>query len=130
MTRDYQRKKSNPWILPANLYRQTLYAIRDYDRLKSEYEEEIRLICGVMDGQPRGTKIGDPTANTAIRLERIYSRIKAIEEAKKEIPEEYIKGGWQNILYAAPFPHDAGRATYSRYKSKFVYEVAKKLSFL
>lgn len=78
----------------------------------------------------QGNEDRGSTANTAIRLERIYSRIKAIEEAKKEIPEEYIKGVWQNILYAAPFPHDAGRATYSRYKSKFVYEVAKKLSFL
>jgi hypothetical protein len=128
--RDYQRMKNNKWILPTNLYRQTLYAIRDYERLKEEYEYMIQGRAVELDGLPHGSRVGDPTAETAIKIEKIHSRIKAIEAAKKIIPEEYIKGVWQNILYDAPFPHDAGRATYSRYKSRFVYEAAKQLTLI
>ncbi|MBS5334172.1 MAG: hypothetical protein KHY62_01470 [Firmicutes bacterium] len=130
MARDYQRSKNNPWILPYNLYRQTLYAIRDYERLKEEYEDMLTGSAINIDGQPKGTKIGDPTGTTAARLEKYHDRLKAIEAAKEEIPKEYIKGVWQNIVYGAPFPHDADRTTYGRYKSKFVYEAARQLSFV
>lgn len=130
MPRDYQRTKSNPWYLPTNLYRQTLYAIRDYERLKEEYEYMLTGSNVIMDGQPKGTNVGDPTGELAAKIENIHDRIKAVEEAKKEIPKEYMKGVWQNILYAAPYPHDAARNTYGRYKSKFVYEVARRLTFL
>ena len=128
--RDYQRIKNNKWILPTNLYRQTLYAIRDYDRLKEECEYMIQGRAIELDGLPHGSQIGDPTGETAAKIEKLHDRIKAIEAAKKAIPEEYIKGVWQNILYDTPFPNDAGRATYSRYKSHFVFEVAKQLTLI
>lgn len=128
--RDYQRIKNNKWILPTNLYRQTLYAIRDYDRLKEEYEYIIQGRAIELDGLPRGSQVVDPTAETAIKIEKINDRIKAIEAAKKAIPEEYIKGVWQNILYDAPFPLDAARSTYGLYKSKLVFETAKLLTLI
>ena len=128
--KEYQRIKKNPWILPRNLYMQTLYVIRDYERLKEEYEDILAGSAIHMDGQPKGTKIGDPTGTTAARLEKYHDRLKAIEAAKEEIPKEYIKGIWQNILYAAPFPHDASRSTYGLYKSKFGFEVAKRITIL
>lgn len=130
MTRDYQRTKKNPWILPQNLYRQTLYAIRDYERLKEEYEDIVQGRGIIIDGQPKGTEIGDPTGETAAKLDNLYDRIKAIEAAKETIPKEYIKGVWQSIVYAAPYPHDASRNTYGKYRSKLVYEAAKRLNFL
>lgn len=128
--RDYQRTKSNPWILPRNLYRQTLFAIRDYERLKEEYEDIIQGKGIVLDGLPKGTGVGDPTGQLAIKAENLHNRISAIEAAKEVIPKEYVKGVWQSIVYDAPYPRDAGSATYSRYKSRFVYEAAKNLSFL
>ena len=72
MSRDYQRTKRNPWILPHNLYRQTLYAIRDYNRIKEEYEYLIMGHPAEMDGQPKGTKTGDPTAAIAAKAERLH----------------------------------------------------------
>lgn len=130
MARDYQRSKNNPWILPYNLYRQTLYAIRDYERLKEEYEDMLTGSAINIDGQPKGTKIGDPTIILAIKAENIHNRIRAIEKAKETIPKEYVKGVWQNIVYDAPFPDDADRTTYGRYKSKFVYEAARQLTLI
>lgn len=130
MSRDYQRTKRNPWILPHNLYRQTLYAIRDYNRIKEEYEYLIMGQPAEMDGQPKGTQTGDPTAAIAAKAERLHNQLRAIDDAKKVIPEEYLKGVWDNIMYDQPYPLDAGRATYSRHKSRFVYEVAKNRTFL
>lgn len=68
--RDYQRMKNNKWILPTNLYRQTLYAIRDYERLKEEYEYMIQGRAVELDGLPHGSRVGDPTAETAIKIEK------------------------------------------------------------
>lgn len=130
MSRDYQRTRRNQWVLPHNLYRQTLYAIRDYPRLKEEYEYLLQGQSAEIDGQPKGNHIGDPTAVTAVKAEMLHNQLKAVDDAKKVIPSEYIKGVWDNIVYGTPYPSDAGRSTYSRWKSRFVYEVAKKRTFL
>lgn len=128
--RDYQRTKRNPWILPHNLYKQTLYAIRDYNRIKEEYEYILQGSSFDNDGQPRGINIGDPTATTAIKAEKLYNYLKAVDDAKKVIPSEYMKGIWDSIVYGSPYPEDADRSTYWRHKSRFIYEVAKNRTFL
>ena len=45
--------------LPRNLYRQTLFAIRDYPRIKEEYEDLLQGSPADMDGQPKGNNVGD-----------------------------------------------------------------------
>lgn len=125
--RDYQRTKSNPYILPENLYKQTLYQVRDYNRMKDELKEEPELKAIEIDGQPRGNGTGDPTSYRATKRAE-YDRItKTIEEALKGIPAEFRSGVWKNILYNSPYPNDSHRSTYWRYKSKFIHTVAKKL---
>ena len=124
MTKDYQPKKTK-YILPQGIYMSTLWIIRDYARMKESIEDSI-LTTPVRDGMPRGSGISDPTANKAMNLsDVIMMRIRAIEEAKRDIPEEYMHGVWNNIQYRMPFPNDAARETYSRYKSKYIYRVAE-----
>ena len=124
--RDYQPKKTK-YILPQGIYMSTLWIIRDYSRMK-ESEEDAILTTPVHDGMPRGSGISDPTANKAMNLSAVVSsRIRAIEEAKRDIPEEYMHGVWNNIQYRMPFPQDAARETYSRYKSKYIFLVAERL---
>ena len=130
MSRDYQRTRRNQWVLPHNLYRQTLYAIRDYPRIKEEYEDLLQGSRADIDGQPKGNNVGDPTASTAVKAEKLHNQIRAIDNAKKVIPPEYMQGVWNNILYGRPYPLDAGRATYARWKSRFIYEVAKNRFFM
>ena len=126
MTKDYQPKKTK-YILPQGIYMSTLWIIRDYYRMK-ESEEDAILTTPVHDGMPRGSGVSDPTANKAMSLSGVIGgRIKAIEEAKHEIPDEYMHGVWNNIQYRMPFPQDAARETYSRYKSKYIYLVAERL---
>ena len=121
--RDYQPKKNNPWHLPKHLYKQTLCLIRDYNRLKEDYEDAI---LPSRDSNYRGSnQPSDPTGTAALRIENMHDRIRAVERAKKEIPEEYQQGVWQNIIYGTRYPEDADRRTYGRWKARFVYLVAK-----
>lgn len=89
---------------------------------------DVILATPTFDGMPRGSGISDPTARKAMNLsDTIMNRIRAIEEAKSDIPTEYMHGVWNNIQYRLPFPADAARETYSRYKSKYIYRVAERL---
>lgn len=123
--RNYQRQKNNPYKLPHNLYMRMLYLVRDYERIKSE-RADILHSSPSPDGIPHsGT--GNPTENKGIKLAALHSNCKAIEDALKEIPEEYRKGVWNNICYQSPYPCDAGEATYKRWRCRFIYRVAEKM---
>ena len=68
--RDYQRTKGK-YILPREVYHQTIWIIRDYYRLKEEAEAILHESPGPSDGQPHGMNgISDPNASKAIRRER------------------------------------------------------------
>ena len=66
----------------------------------------------------------------AIRRETMLSTVRVIEKKKQMIPKEYRDGVWNNILFGTAYPDDADRSTYGRYKSKFVYSVARGLYLL
>lgn len=130
MPRDYQRKKGK-YTLPREVYRQTLWQVRDYHRLKDLYEAVAEERPGPSDGMPRGKGgTSDPTFQKAAKLEHIGRVLAAIDEALALVPPEYRKGVWNSVLYDTPYPFDAGRATYGRWKSFFVYTIADKLNFI
>lgn len=56
-------------------------------------------------------------------------KIKAIEEACETVPKEYMKGVWQNITAYKPFPDDAHRVTYAKWKSRYIMKVATSAAF-
>lgn len=69
-------------------------------------------------------------------LVRDYDRIReqgrerereAVDGALHAIPAEYRKGVWDNVIRQAPYPSDAGEATYKRWRCRFIYNVAKNL---
>lgn len=126
---EYQRKKSR-YTLPRNLYMATLYQIRDYERMKDEAWALLDSSPEPPDGQPKGTVVGNPVEAAAIRREKYVQIIRIIDEALEEVPEEYRKGVWKNIQRGERYPDDASRNTYGNYKSRFIYEVAKKIYLL
>jgi len=128
--RDYQRKRGK-YTLPREVYLQTLWQIRDYDRLCQKYAETVTESPAPSDGTPRAKGItSDPTYQKAVKLEHIGRVILAIETARDMVPEEYRPGVWASVMYREPYPIDADRTTYGRWKSKFVYTVAEKLNFI
>lgn len=125
--RDYQRQKNNKYLLPSAVYHQTLWAIRDYYRMKDEADSILTESSSSVDGMPHGSSSMDVVTRKAIRREKLLGRISAIDAALASIPTEYRKPIWQNILFGTPFPLYADRSTYGRNKAKFIATAAERL---
>ena len=84
------------WPYAPDLRGRALQFAKAYDRLRREADEMIAQ-APVMDGQPRGTKTGDPVAAAAVRRERITREIRIIEGALLDIEPEYRAGIIENV---------------------------------
>ena len=127
--RDYRRTKQTKYILPATVYHQVLWKIRDYNRMCAEVEDMIQS-SGGEECYGRSNLPGDPVMRTVIRRERMMQSIDAVDYGLSQIPEVYRKGVWDNIVKRKAYPNHADRSTYGRYKSKFVYCVAEHLGLI
>jgi len=127
--RNYQPTKNNPYRLPHNLYMQMLYLVRDYDRLKAE-RTDILFSTPVHDGTGHTSGISSPTENKAVRLVVLDMLCDKIQSVLDEIPEEYRQAILNNICYGSPYPYTAHRNTYSYWRTKLLYSLAKKLDRL
>lgn len=130
MSRDYQPYKNNKYLLPKSLYKRTLALIRDYYRMEKEHDNIGDESPPPPDGMPRGSGTGNPTERDGIRRAVLKSEIKAIDTAREMIPEEYRDGVWFNIVGDMRYPENADRVTYSRYKQRFIYQVAKNMFWI
>lgn len=83
-----------------------------------------------MCGYTLTNAISDIVASKVIRRDRYLSEVKKIDDALNMIPLEYRKGVWNNIQFGQSYPLDAGRATYGRYKAKFICKVAELLELV
>lgn len=127
--RDYQAHKSK-YLLPYEAYHETLWIIRAYERMKDEAEAILTESPPPPDGQPKGTGTGDEVASKAARREEYIRKTRAIEEAIELVPEEYRSGVWRNVTEWKAYPKDADRSTYGRWKSRFVFETARRLGIV
>ena len=125
--RDYYLKTSE---IPEELYRQTLFMIKDYDRMKEEYDNAIWDSPEPPDGQPRGSNAGDPTSREGLKRAELFRKLQAIEQAKLSLPEEYRDGVWNNVLYKTPYPKSAHRKTWWQYKTAFILRVARNMYWI
>ena len=139
----YQQKRMSQYLLPSNLYRRVIYTIKDYDRLKQEYQAVLEssrkpnVSCGT-DG--RGRPVAeyvrcsgaayDPTAEKGVKLAMMSDEIHAIERALEQIPKEYRDGVFGNIRYGAAYPDIAHYHTWQKWRQRFVYFVASKLGYV
>lgn len=125
MGADYQRKKNNPYYLPRTLYRRALAIIRDYERQK---EEINNILFGTSDKDGiavSGGFAGKPTEEMAVRLDKYHRDVDAVEKALSKIPPEYQKGVFRNIVYRENFSDTACYNTWTKWKQRFVWNVAK-----
>jgi hypothetical protein len=112
--------------LPPNLYRQILYLIKDYDRIRNLWSEEPYAVPNT-DGQPQETDIGDHNFSRTHQRLRLEEDIKAIEQSLLEIPKEYQDGVSNHLKYGVLFPDCGDRKTWYKYQSMYIYQIAKQL---
>lgn len=117
--RNYQKKKNNPYLLPNFLYGEVKYIIKDYKRLKNEYE----TLSAITTEERNWAK-----------LCTVASKISAVDTALLRIPEEYRFGVINNIEYERSkdgyYPPDADYRTYQKYKQRLIYHVAENLHYV
>lgn len=132
MSRDYQRKINNRYKLPKAIYHQTLWIIRDYERIKRQLENILSCSKSNNDinSYIQTNFVGNPVLNEIIKRDKYFNYVKIIEESLDIIPTEYQKGVWDNITKYKAYPLDADRSTYGRYKSKFIHEVAERFDLI
>lgn len=131
MARDYHRKRGK-YILPRSVYHQALWYIRDYYRVQDELEALSILSPIKIDDMPRSqtNKTSDEVLSLVIKRDKFIAKLRVIDKAFASIPEEYRRGVWENIHLDKSYPDDAHRKTYSTYKSKVIYYVAKELNLI
>lgn len=131
MAREYQRIERTKYILPRSVYHQTIWKVRDYYRLKEEAAEIGHISAIEYTGMPTGSrKHNDHIGEVVAKREKMLEDVNKIDECLSLIPVEYRKGVWDNIQYQSPYPLTADRSTYGRYKSKFIYLLAKKFGLI
>ncbi len=117
--REYQCKKNNPYLLPKNLYYQVKYMIKDYQRLKEEYEK----LSNTCEEERNWVKV----CTTA-------TKISAIKTALLKIPVEFREGLLNNIdnerNIKGYYPLNADQRTYQKYKQKLIYYVAENMNYV
>lgn len=131
MARDYPRR-TGKYKVPASVYHQCVWLIRDYYRLKDNVESLTVLAPIEIEDIPKSqtNRTSDIVFNIVLKRERFMDRIRIIDQAINSIPPEYRKGVWNNLQFNKPYPLDAHRNTYSTYKAKMVYSVAKDLKLI
>lgn len=119
LMRDYQRKRNNPYKLPHNLYNEVKYMIKDYKRLKEEYEFL--------------TSAEEKDRNW-VKLCTVATKISAIDSAITAIPQEYRSGLLKNLEYERSkdgyYPPDADFRTYQNYKQRLIFLVAQNMNYV
>lgn len=132
LSRDYQRKINNRYKLPKAIYHQTLWIIRDYERVKRQLENTLNCSNSNKDINSfiQTNRTSNPVLNEVIKRDKYFNYVKIIEKSLNVIPTEYQKGVWDNITKYKAYPLNADRSTYGRYKSKFIHEVAERFDLI
>ena len=132
MSRDYQRKINNRYKLPRAIYHQTLWIIRDYERVKRQLENTLNCSNSNKDINSfiQTNRTSNPVLNEVIKRDKYFNYVKIIEKSLNVIPTEYQEGVWDNITKYKAYPLNADRSTYGRYKSKFIHEVAERFDLI
>ena len=117
------------YALPNELYRQTVWFIKQYEQKQTEYKTVFWSYVEA-DGQPRATMPGNPTQSRGMRAARLSQDLKAVEDALQRLPEYYREPVLQNTVNKKPWPCLADRKTYCKYKRMFVWWVARNMEWI
>ena len=133
MAREWQQTKFKEYVMPDPVYYQSLWAVRDLERMEARLEELKRekKTCStsfVCEGKSASLP-SRPTENHAIEMAILEERIAAIQNALSIIPESYRAFVLSNIIFKTSgkgYPNKLWRI----WKQRFLFQVAKNLSIM
>lgn len=130
--KEYTLKSSRYYMGSDELYRETIYFIRQYP----EYIQILRTTdpavpgsTGDQTGGGRENRISRPTEMQAINRAELQYRVSIINKAIQAVPQAYREGVWRHVIYQEKYTEDevywyANINTWKLWTQRFVYEVA------
>ena len=116
--RNYQPKKNNNYKLDDSLFIRMKYLVKDYPRMKLTAEN-------ITDRH-----LLELSSDNTMKFKKISEECNAIDRALEDLPLEYQKPVFKNVCYDVPYPIDADRTTYGRWKCRFLWNIAKNLYYI
>ena len=133
MAREWQQTKFKEYVMPDPVYYQSLWAVRDLERmevrLKELKKEEKACSSSLVCDSRNTTLLSRPTENHALEMAILEERIRAIREALSIVPESYRPYVLSNIIFKTSgkgYPNKLWRI----WKQRFLFQVAKNLSIM
>lgn len=131
MAREWQQTRMPEYILPNAVYYQSLWAVRDLERMERRMEEltkeaDRRKSSSVLCDGPANS-FGRPTEKKALEIISLMERIGAIKRALSIVPEVYRPYVMKSIIERDPgtrFPDKIWKI----WKQRFLFQVAENLS--
>lgn len=111
------------WALPHETYKRAVWLVRDYPRIKREYEDML-TDTPAHDGQLRSSKPGDPTQTIAVKRAALADDVHAVEQALQHIPPEDAKEIMRHLAEGKDYTVPAHRNTWQNRMKPFLYMVA------
>ena len=134
MSKEWQQTKYKHLVLPKEVYYQSVWAVRDLERMEArlaEIESEEHLSEGksVVSDRTGNFVLYRPTENCALEQAVLKERIAGIHAAIETVPEEYRSFVLSNLIL-----RNSGKTYPSKmwkyWKQRFLYTVAKNLSII
>jgi hypothetical protein len=133
MSREWQQTKMTEYVMPDAVYYQSLWAVRDYQRMEKRIHELHRDLdkggSSVIGERGKGYNASSGVEKKALELTLLEDRVDGIKRAISCVPQEYRAFILSNIILknsGAAFPDKVWRS----WKQKFLYEVARNLSMM
>lgn len=111
------------WTLPHETYKRAVWLVRDYPRIKAEYEALLEE-SPAHDGQPRSSTPGNPTQAVAIKRASLAEDVRAVEKALQYIPKEDAREIMRHLTQGKEYTVPAHRNTWQNRMKPFLYMVA------
>lgn len=122
--------KKNKYCIPRTVWFRVLWLLRDRDRMEQEADDLIKISTRPVDAiSSSGGVHSDPVYRAVAKREHFLKEVDVIDQTLKEVPAEYRSGVWDSIQ-GRPYPMNADRTTYSRWKSRYIRDVAVKMGFM
>lgn len=132
MAREWQQTRMSEYVMPNAVYYQSIWAVRDLERMEDRLKELNRDtsrvdLSGVVMERESGYRESrvELKAVEAVVLEE---RVSGIRRALSEVPERYRNCILNNVVYNETVPYPG--KLWKLWKQKFLYRVAVNLSLM
>ena len=134
MAREWQQTKMTEYVMPEAVYYQSLWAVRDYQRMKERLEE----IAGDGSKKTSGSVVMEtpkvygghrPSEERAMEIAILKERVEGIRKALVKVPVEYRSYIISNIVMKNSGKNFDNK-TWRLWKQIFLYQVALNLSIM